>query len=45
VTALIGHALAFGTWQSLVREQGLTDAQAIEAMVAMVCSMAGCRSR
>jgi AcrR family transcriptional regulator len=44
VTALIGHALAFGTWQSLVREQGLTDAQAIEAMVAMVCGMAGCRS-
>jgi len=30
--AAIGHALAFPTWHSLTREQGLTDGQAIELM-------------
>ena len=30
--AAIGHALAFPTWRSLVRDQGLTHAQAIELM-------------
>ena len=30
--AAIGHALAFTTWQSLTREQGLDDAQAAELM-------------
>lgn len=34
--AAIGHAIAFTTWQSLVRGQGLDDAQAVELMVAMV---------
>jgi AcrR family transcriptional regulator len=28
----IGHALAFGTWRSLVREQGLPEADAVELM-------------
>ncbi len=41
VAAAIGDAITFGTWQSLVREQGLDDAQAIEAMVAMVRCLAG----
>ena len=36
--AAIGHALAFGTWMSLVREQGLSNEQAAELMVAMVAA-------
>ncbi len=40
VVAGIGHAVAFATWRSLVREQGLDEAQAVEAMVAMVCGLA-----
>lgn len=34
--AAIGHALDFGTWRSLVRQQGLTDGQAVEIMACMV---------
>jgi AcrR family transcriptional regulator len=34
--AAIGHAMQFSTWQSLVRGEGLSDRQAVEAMVAMV---------
>lgn len=34
--ALLGHALSFWTWKSLVREQGLDDRQAVEAMVTLV---------
>jgi AcrR family transcriptional regulator len=30
--AAIGHALAFGTWRSLVREQGVDGDQAVELM-------------
>jgi AcrR family transcriptional regulator len=36
LTAAIGHAIAFGTWQSLVREQRLDDPQAVELMVTLV---------
>jgi hypothetical protein len=36
VTAAIGHALSFWTWHSLVREQGLTEAEAVEALVTLV---------
>jgi AcrR family transcriptional regulator len=36
VEAAIGHALALSTWQSLVREQGLTNAAAVELMAGMV---------
>jgi AcrR family transcriptional regulator len=36
VEAAIGHALALSTWQSLVREQGLTNAEAVELMTGMV---------
>ncbi len=44
VRAAIGHAVAFETWRSLVREQGLDDAEAVELMtrtVAEAGSLAG----
>jgi AcrR family transcriptional regulator len=34
--AAIGHAIAFSTWKSLVREQGLSDAEAGALMRALV---------
>ncbi|WP_243878759.1 TetR/AcrR family transcriptional regulator [Streptomyces sp. KS 21] len=34
--AVIGHAASFSTWRSLCREQGLTDDEAVEAMVTLV---------
>ena len=37
--ATIGHALDFQTWRSLVRQQGLSNEQAVEAMVGMVRCM------
>ena len=40
VTAAVGHAVAFSTWRSLVCEQGLDDAQAVEAMAALVRCLA-----
>jgi hypothetical protein len=39
VRAAIGHALAFETWRSLVRAEGLTEKQAVEAMVRFVTSV------
>lgn len=36
----IGHALDFHAWRSLARGQGLTDEQAVELMIAMVCALA-----
>lgn len=36
VRAAVGHALAFTTWRSLTREQGLTDDQAVALMCTMV---------
>jgi AcrR family transcriptional regulator len=38
--AAIGHALAFTTWRSLTREQGLDDAQAVEMMYRLVAATA-----
>ncbi len=38
VAAAIGHALAFPTWRSLVREQGLSTRQATELMCRLVGS-------
>jgi len=35
--AAVGHALGFETWRSLAREQGLTDAQAVEVALRLVC--------
>ncbi len=40
VEAAVGHALAFPTWRSLVREQGLDDEQAVELMCRMVAAAA-----
>ncbi len=37
--AALGHALAFHTWRSLVREQGLSDAQAAEMMCQFVAAI------
>jgi AcrR family transcriptional regulator len=34
--AAVGHAIAFSTWKSLVREQGLDDDAAVELMRALV---------
>jgi AcrR family transcriptional regulator len=39
--AALGHALAFPTWQSLTREQGLPDADAVALMCALVERAAG----
>jgi AcrR family transcriptional regulator len=36
--AALGHALAFPTWRSLTREQGLDDSQAAELMVRLAAS-------
>lgn len=33
VRAAVGHALAFDTWRSLVRREGLTNAQAVRLML------------
>jgi AcrR family transcriptional regulator len=35
VKAAIGHALAFSTWRSLVREQGLPQADAVELIAGL----------
>ncbi|HET7052359.1 MAG TPA: helix-turn-helix domain-containing protein [Solirubrobacterales bacterium] len=35
VRAAIGHALSFATWRSLVREQGLSEAEAVELMIGL----------
>ena len=34
--AAIGHALAFPTWRSLTREQGLSDGEAVALMCGLV---------
>ena len=36
----IGHAVAFSTWKSLVREQGLSNAEAVALMASAVSSVA-----
>ena len=36
--AAVGHAIAFPTWKSLVREQGLTDKDAIALMRALIAA-------
>lgn len=40
VRAAIGHALAFATWQSLVREEGLAQPEAVALMEALVATAA-----
>jgi AcrR family transcriptional regulator len=39
VRGAIGHALEFETWRSLTRRQGLSRAQAVDAMLRFVASM------
>jgi AcrR family transcriptional regulator len=39
VRAAIGHALAFETWRSLVRGEGLMQKQAVDSMVRFVSSV------
>lgn len=39
VVAAIGHALAFATWRSLTREQGLDDSQAADLMRRLVAAV------
>ena len=41
ILAACGHAADFQAWRSLARKQGLSDAEVIEAMVALVRSAAG----
>jgi AcrR family transcriptional regulator len=41
----IGHALEFGTWQSLVRRQGCGTKEAIDLMLAFVGAAASTRDR
>jgi AcrR family transcriptional regulator len=36
VRGAVGHAISFSTWQSLVRQQGLEDAEAVALMAALV---------
>jgi AcrR family transcriptional regulator len=38
VRAALGHALAFETWRSLVRQEGLSRRQAVDAMVRFVAN-------
>ena len=37
--AVVGHAVEFETWRSLARRQGLSDADAGEVMVRLVCGV------
>jgi AcrR family transcriptional regulator len=39
VRAAIGHALEFETWRSLVRRQGVSRRQAVDAMLRLVASV------
>ena len=39
VRAAVGHAFAFETWRSLVRREGLTRTQAVDAMLSFVASV------
>jgi AcrR family transcriptional regulator len=39
VRAAVGHALAFETWRSLVRREGLSTGEAVDAMLALVAGL------
>lgn len=43
VRAAIGHAVSFPTWQSLVRQQGLDDSEAVAVMAGLVAAAGGAR--
>jgi len=40
VRAAVGHAMSFETWRSLVRDQRLSAAEAIELMTSLVAAAA-----
>jgi AcrR family transcriptional regulator len=42
--AAIGHALAFSTWRSLAREQGLADSEAVALMLSLIDGAAAVHS-
>ena len=39
--AVLGHAVTFSTWRSLCVDQGLTNAEAVDAMTALALATAG----
>jgi AcrR family transcriptional regulator len=39
--AVIGHAVSFWTWRSLCHDHGLSNEEAVELMVELVCARAG----
>ena len=43
VRASVAHAASFGAWRSLCRVEGLSDLAAVDLMVGMVETAAGCR--
>lgn len=43
VAAALGHALQFETWRSLARQQGLSNREAVELMVALIEAACGAR--
>ena len=45
IVAALKHATAVGTWDSLVRQQGLTDDESIDLLVAMVMAAAEAKTR
>lgn len=40
VEAAVGHAVAFATWRSLARDQGLADSETVELMCGLVSAAA-----
>jgi AcrR family transcriptional regulator len=43
--AAVGHALAFSTWRSLVREQGMSRDAAVDLMVTLIMAECGSQPR
>jgi hypothetical protein len=43
LSAAVGHALDFFTWQSLVETQGLSDEEAADAMLRLILCVASVR--
>ena len=41
LSAVLGHAVAFGTWRSLCVEQGLSDREAVDVMTELVLASTG----
>ena len=39
--AVLGHAISFWTWRSLCLDQGLSDAEAVQAMTTLALATAG----